>query len=314
MGRKVSSKGVFDMEGTTEPVVAVIGHPIAGNPTQFALENGFAHAGVECRVLSFDLADEQLVSGLVGMEALNFRGVWVDRSRRAKVHQWLTTRLTNSSKVDVNSASEVSNAKTGSPTEPSEATDLPLDAMHRLASSADGKSGSSQEHRAGESWQPLRLRDAIWPSTLTQRLNESGYSLHGVLAIGEDDVRLSQIAEALKGTDWELERLKLDSVRSFEDIPSEHSHNVILVLDGVACETGLSKFKPSDELIVIDLAESWVPAELAAWEQYKMSVGRSCIGRLEIQAECLVKLTQTWFQRDVPADVFREALEEYLVV
>lgn len=66
------------MDGTTEPVIAVIGHPIAGNPSQFALERAFKSMRLEWRVLSFDVLPEEMPAALQGTEALGFRGIVLD--------------------------------------------------------------------------------------------------------------------------------------------------------------------------------------------------------------------------------------------
>ncbi|TWT82492.1 hypothetical protein CA13_39550 [Planctomycetes bacterium CA13] len=66
------------MDGTTESIIAVIGHPIAGNPTQFALERVFDSLHLDWRVLSFDVKPENLATALLGLEVLGVQGVLLD--------------------------------------------------------------------------------------------------------------------------------------------------------------------------------------------------------------------------------------------
>ena len=49
------------MDGTTEPIIAVIGHPIAGNPSQLALERALRAMDLDWRVLSFDVKPDDML-------------------------------------------------------------------------------------------------------------------------------------------------------------------------------------------------------------------------------------------------------------
>ena len=80
------------MDGTTEPVVAVIGHPIAGNPSQFAIERALMSMQHSWRVMSFDVLPEQVGAALDGLEILAFRGVLIDRSLTPFATDWYRQR------------------------------------------------------------------------------------------------------------------------------------------------------------------------------------------------------------------------------
>ena len=80
------------MDGTTEPVVAVIGHPIAGNPAQFAIERALLSMERSWRVMSFDVPPEQVGAALEGLEILAFRGVLIDRSLMESASDWYRGR------------------------------------------------------------------------------------------------------------------------------------------------------------------------------------------------------------------------------
>ena len=76
------------MDGTTEPVVAVIGHPIAGNPSQFALERAFSAMELEWRVLSFDVAPDKIAVALDGIDVLGIRGVLIGSELSQAATHW----------------------------------------------------------------------------------------------------------------------------------------------------------------------------------------------------------------------------------
>ncbi len=83
------------MNGNTEPLIAVIGHPIAGNPTQFAIECALKSLELDYRVLSFDVPAENLAAAINGLEVLGFRGVLVDQTLASDVAQWWQEKTEN---------------------------------------------------------------------------------------------------------------------------------------------------------------------------------------------------------------------------
>ncbi|NND97303.1 MAG: hypothetical protein HKN47_08255 [Pirellulaceae bacterium] len=76
------------MDGHTEPLIAVIGHPIAGNPSQFAIECALESLQLDYRVTSFDVPPDRLVAALDGLQVLGFHGVLVDDALASDVGQW----------------------------------------------------------------------------------------------------------------------------------------------------------------------------------------------------------------------------------
>lgn len=57
-----------------QEIVGCLGHPIAGNPTQFIFERAFAEAGVDARCLTLDVPPDRLAAAVEGMRAMGFRG------------------------------------------------------------------------------------------------------------------------------------------------------------------------------------------------------------------------------------------------
>lgn len=68
------------MDGITDPVVLVLGHPIAGNPSQFAFERALDALGLRWRVLSCDVAPDRVNAAIAGADALGFHGLLLDRN------------------------------------------------------------------------------------------------------------------------------------------------------------------------------------------------------------------------------------------
>jgi hypothetical protein len=80
------------MDGTTEPIVVVIGHPIAGNPAQFATERALRSLRLDWRVLSFDVQPRDVAAALEGFAVTGINGVIIDRSLASEAQQWYSQR------------------------------------------------------------------------------------------------------------------------------------------------------------------------------------------------------------------------------
>ena len=57
-----------------QPVLALLGHPVGGNPTQYMIEKAFAHHELDWEYLSLDVTADDLGDAVRGMRALRFRG------------------------------------------------------------------------------------------------------------------------------------------------------------------------------------------------------------------------------------------------
>ena len=80
------------MDGSTQPLIAVIGYPIAGNPAQFALLRALAAMGLDWGVLSFEIPPDQLGAALDGIQVLRFHGVLVDPTIADLTGKWYAQR------------------------------------------------------------------------------------------------------------------------------------------------------------------------------------------------------------------------------
>ena len=57
-----------------QEVIAVLGHPAAGNPAQFLFERVVAHDSLDWRFLTLEVAPDRLAEALAGASALGFAG------------------------------------------------------------------------------------------------------------------------------------------------------------------------------------------------------------------------------------------------
>jgi shikimate dehydrogenase len=57
-----------------QEITACIGHPVAGNPTQYVMEKAYASAGLDWRYLTLEVTPDKLADAVRGMRALGFRG------------------------------------------------------------------------------------------------------------------------------------------------------------------------------------------------------------------------------------------------
>lgn len=57
-----------------QPILALLGCPVAGNPTQFMMERAFVHHGLDWRYISVEVRPEDLPDAVRGMRAMGFAG------------------------------------------------------------------------------------------------------------------------------------------------------------------------------------------------------------------------------------------------
>ncbi len=63
--------------GPLQEIVAVLGSPAAGNPSQYLFEHAFGAAGLDWRIITCDVAIEKLAAAMAGIDAMGFRGCLV---------------------------------------------------------------------------------------------------------------------------------------------------------------------------------------------------------------------------------------------
>ena len=62
------------MHSPLQEIVALLGYPVAGNPTQYMVERALSRIGLDWRYLTLEVAPENLADAVRGMRAMGFRG------------------------------------------------------------------------------------------------------------------------------------------------------------------------------------------------------------------------------------------------
>ncbi len=66
-----------------QEILAVFGQPLAGNPTQYAMEKAFARAGLDWRFVTLEVSPEDLADAIRGARGMGFRGFQLADPHRA---------------------------------------------------------------------------------------------------------------------------------------------------------------------------------------------------------------------------------------
>lgn len=276
------------MDRATEPVLVVLGHPIAGNPAQFAMERALAAMKLDWRVLSFDVLPSRLHVALEGLDALGVEGVLFAPNLLRAAAQWAVTQT-------LDSASPLSADGSDPPVA------QPFDFLARARSTSDGKvartSGSSTwsaEHGA-----------ARWlAQTVEDHFARLGRSLEGWLSIGSD-------VEQTLLTTGDLKRLYPERFPSLPRPNASESDGVSLVLvgdiatDAATIEEASAMIDLEDpNRLVVDLIR---PASDSPFNSGTVRL----LGVDDLQSGMLAYCLRTWTQQAPPMDILREAIEEY---
>ena len=59
---------------SVQPILALLAHPVAANPTQYMIEKAFGYHDLDWRYLTLEVAPHQLADAVRGMRAMGFRG------------------------------------------------------------------------------------------------------------------------------------------------------------------------------------------------------------------------------------------------
>jgi shikimate dehydrogenase len=73
------------VSSSLQEICALLGQPVAGNPTQFMMEKAFAHHGLEWRYLTLEVAPDDLADAVRGMRAMGFRGGNITKPHKVAV-------------------------------------------------------------------------------------------------------------------------------------------------------------------------------------------------------------------------------------
>ncbi|TWU17489.1 hypothetical protein Pla52o_50450 [Novipirellula galeiformis] len=276
------------MDGTTEPIIAVLGHPIAGNPSQLAIERAFAAMKLDWRVMSFDVSPENLPIALAGLEVLGVRGILLGPHLVSAAACWAAGHLPDpSGPVVLDCFYRDPIARSGLQASTSQSSGLlGFDAESQWISaqilahlSAKGNDSTASACVIGEIRRDL---DTLFPEPFRETLKQ---------ALAESDPSSEDQADSNR--------------------PSIATADIILVgeidADAVALEIeDASGLSPT--CLVIDLSNSEAVAEtLSNFNVTLMNIDQRRVGMI---CQCIEK----WVGRTPPEDIVIDAIEEYMAV
>jgi len=70
------------MHAPVPELFALLGHPVAGNPTQQIVEAAFRDLGLDWRYVSIDVGEAQLSNAFAGLRGLGFRGAHITKPHK----------------------------------------------------------------------------------------------------------------------------------------------------------------------------------------------------------------------------------------
>ncbi len=283
------------MDRTTEPVIAVLGHPIAGNATQFALERAFATMQIDWRVLSFDVEPSKLHLALDGLDVLGVEGVLIDPSLSDAAKLWARTKSPHVPKpqqisvVPVLSSDELNENQTERD-QIDPPTDIAFDILFREHSSPKTKS------RAG--WSSLDASGTWLADTTREHFESRGRVIERWARLG---TMTSQWPDALQPLLNAAEQVDLEP-------DSADTLNLIIVSLLSNEKVNFDDWPRSDlSTLVLDTAGHIVPTSLT-------ELGYRVVTAEDLQVGMLGRCLSQWTGQSPPLDVLREAIEEYSAV
>ncbi len=283
------------MDRTTEPVIAVLGHPIAGNATQFALERAFAAMQIDWRVLSFDVQPATLHLALEGLDVLGFEGVLIDPSLSDAAKLWARTKSPHASKSLQNSVTPVSltDEPNETQTEPSQ-IDSPLESAFDIL--FRDHSSLTTESRVG--WSSLDAAGTWLLDAAREHFESRGRVI-------ERWARLGTLTSPSLNALIPL----LNAVEQIDFEPdSADTLNLIIVSLRNTEKANFDDWPRGDlSTLVFDIDGHVVPNSLT-------DLGYRVVTAEDLQVGMLSRCLSQWTHQSPPLDVLREAIEEYSAV
>lgn len=272
------------MDGTTEPIIAVIGHPIAGNPSQFAVERALREMKLEWRVLSFDVDPSDVAAAIEGFSVIGIAGVLIDPTVTKAASRWYGQKAPDRDNLDIKDNLDIELAPlvptpAGPAERASDQDEIEIDCLYRDEKRFVG----SYERRA---W----VDDQIAAHAGGRRI-WLGDSLDN-LPLSRD--RFSQDSSPLPPDPELIEDADLIVVAPGSDGP------VLLEAEDWPQNDGST--------LVIDLSEGHPEQSLLKQLGYRVA------GSLERQTGTLQRCLERWTGHKPSEEVIHDAIEEYLGV
>ena len=268
------------MDGTTEPIIVIMGHPIAGNPSQLAIERSLTSLGLEWRVLSFDVAPQDVAKALDGFSVTGIVGVLLGPNVQAAGAAW----------YQASSDPEVSPPPTC------------IDCLHRDPEGA--LVGSFQKRLWTEDLlASYRIQDTLWMGEAPDEASREQLPMAGLLekALLKGALLKGALPDAPAPDDLEIEN---------QDPGNQKNDADLMILSDLTDSDEECDLLESDRpVIVFDLTDGHPCVPEAVSRGYKV------VSNLEVQVGTLQRcLTQWTSGSEVSRETIAEAIEEYLGV
>lgn len=280
------------------PLLGIVGHPIAGNPMQFAMEQALAAAQLDWRFLSFDVSPARLADAVAGVDALGFRGLAI-----APPHGAAMLELIEHPSASARAAGWVdtlSRADDGS----LRANYLAGEALVRLLSPERLRGASIA--LLGEAPQSIALFASLiphYPRTLLLREADPGRFARAMELAAADQPEEAGGPQVLSWSDSDDETLSDVRVLVRGANPAERAG------EAAFSETQIARLH--DECVVVDLAVCASTSPLLRAAAARSLQTFSLIDLLVTQAAMAFA---HWTGRDVDRTALQEAFEEYLEI
>jgi hypothetical protein len=281
-------------DGTTEPIIAIIGHPIAGNPSQLAIERSLHAMGLEWRVLSFDVTPMNVAKALDGFSVTGIAGVMIAANLQNAAAQWYSEYV-----------------KTPQPDEP---TADPSPAQAEVKASADAQDSVSEQ----DSTSRISRINCLHRGEPLGFLGSNQQVAYAKRRLADRSVNhslwLGRLPNEEQRDCWPSQWNLFSKELSITDMTPESIAAADLIVladidDSDVEEVDFDDWPSSDgTTMVIDLNGTESLAERLKRRGYEVV---TCI---ELQVGMLAGCIEKWTQQQAPTEMIAEAIEEYFGV
>ncbi len=307
------------MDESSQPVIAVLGHPIAGNPTHFVLERVIDHLGLDHRIVSFDITPKRLGVALDGLDALGLFAVHLDVHLRGVASAWLNRHAAASSasltddglpaqglpaddKIDA-SVPRASTEPESSPVVEETPLVDPRWAAETLRYASDEVDCLVRPSSAADPWIGTNQRFDYLAARLTKHFQSRGLPPKTTLMLGDRANRIDFPPEPNRVAAAHV--IVLPPASAVSSRPAAPTNSTTEVYPLAADD-----WPPSDgRQLVLDF---WAGGHPEAVRLRKR--GYTVVGPTEQQIGELIRCVRIWTGRDVSIDLISDAVEEYLAV
>ena len=309
-----------------ETIVAILGHPVAGNPMQFAMETAASAAHVNLRVLSFDVPPDQQDAALDALAVLGVTGVvlqgdpcspasvlhrtggsWEDTGLVAATGRLLLTAFGRDERASAIALGDHS----------ADGTAVDLDAP---VSPSDSESAASEQTGLGERLAGVEGTEAAPPDddAMTGKETDSDREPLDALSSANDNFPSDAPDESSDAAP--LNRTWPHNVFAcldWSDVTTHSDIDLVLLSGGVdhqdiskSAMDWLSKEKP----VLLSWNGNWQSESFFSIRRLADSVGCPFVSRIGWHSALLAAAIDSWTHQAVSAEVLSDAMEEYLAV